>query len=179
MSCKKTVQEVVDNPKEKSEMSVVKDHNSVTPILEIYKTEISDWQSLENLEVFLKRFKKASANQILSNAVELKSLSKSLKDTIKPKLFDLPPVNARINILFNEALRLADMNTIPAIKAEEVHVQANKIIDAFSSINEKINTIFRKKNFEDAIEIDVSFIGLDTTKIDSVSRKIINKKGIE
>ena len=176
LSCKKTTQEAVVNQQEKSEMSVVKEHKTIEPILQTFKEDVSEWQALGNLELFLNRFKKASANQILSNAVELETLSKALRDTIKPETFNLPPVNARINILYNEALRLADMNTIPAITADEVHEQANKIIDSFSSINAKINTIFRKKNFEDAIEIDVSFIGLDTTKIDSVSRKSINKR---
>ena len=49
-------------------------------------------------------------------------------------------------------------------------------MDAFSSINLKINTVLRKKQFEDAIDIDVSFIGLDTTKIDSVSKNAILEK---
>jgi hypothetical protein len=39
-----------------------------------------------------------------------------------------------------------------------------------------VNTILLKKHFEDAIEVDVKFIGLDSTQIDSVSKKAINKK---
>lgn len=176
LSCKKTTQTAVVNQKEKSEMMIVKNHHKIEPVLDSFQTEVSAWDSLKTLESFLNRFKNASANQILSNAIELESLIKSLKNNTKPKIFDLPSLNARINILYNEALRLVDMNTIPAITADEVHEQANKIIDSYSSINAKINTIFRKKNFEDAIEIDVSFIGIDTTKIDSISRKSINKR---
>ena len=145
-------------------------------VIPSFKKEVEDWTTLQNTEYFLERFKKGSANEILSNALEFKTITKALKDSIKPTLFSLPSVEARINILYNESLRLADMTYIPAITADEVHEQTNKIMDAFSSINLKINTVLRKKQFEDAIDIDVSFIGLDTTKIDSVSKNAILEK---
>ena len=108
--------------------------------------------------------------------MELESLVKSLKDSVKPSLFNVLAFKARINILHNETLRLSDMTFIPAIKATEVNVQTAKIISAFSAVNSKVNTILLKKRFEDAIEVDVKFIGLDSTQIDSVSKKAINKK---
>lgn len=176
LSCKKQVQEVTKNNDENSVLSVVKKHHDFTMVIPSFKKEVEDWTTLQNTEDFLERFKKGSANEILSNALEFKTISKALKDSIKPTLFSLPSVEARINILYNESLRLADMTYIPAITAGEVHEQTNKIMDAFSSINSKINTVLRKKQFEDAIDIDVSFIGLDTTKIDSVSKNAILEK---
>ncbi len=173
LSCKKQVQEVTKNNDENSVLSVVKKHHDFKMVIPSFKKEVEDWTTLQNTEDFLERFKKGSANEILSNALEFKTITKALKDSIKPTLFSLPSVEARINILYNESLRLADMTYIPAITADEVHEQTNKIMDAFSSINLKINTVLRKKQFEDAIDIDVSFIGLDTTKIDSVSKNAI------
>lgn len=173
-SCKKKNQEEDQRDENKPLLSIVKSHNSLETILPNFKVEVDNWQEHKNIEVFLERFQKASANEILSNALELKALSTSLQDSIKPDLFISYALDARINIFRNEVLRLADMNYIPAITSEEVHAQANKIIDAFSSINSKINTVMRKKQFEEAIDIDVSFIGLDTTKIDSVSKKSVN-----
>ena len=85
-------------------------------------------------------------------------------------------LTARINILYNETLRLADMTTIPAIKADEVHQQTEKIIDAFSAVHAKINTVLSKKRFEDEIGVEITFIGLDSTKIDSVTKKSINNE---
>lgn len=175
-SCKKTEQNTTIDPKDKPSLSVVQAHKMFDKVSPNFENKIEDWKSLHNVTVFLERFKKASANEILSNALELKGLSKSLKDSIKPDLFNLPSVNARLNIFHNESLRLADMTNIPAITAVEVHNQTDKVIDAFSSINSKVNTIFIKKRFEESIDIDVSYIGLDTTKIDSVSRKSINKR---
>jgi hypothetical protein len=71
------------------------------------------------------------------------------------------------------------MNTIPAIKADEVNVQIEKIIDAFSSVNAKINSVLAKNRFEDAIEVDVLFIGLDSTKMDSISKKSMKRELLE
>lgn len=173
-SCKKKNQEEDKKNENRPLLSIVKSHNSYEKILPSFHEELDGWQERKNLEIFLGRFQKASANEILSNALELKALSKGFQDSIKPELFKLPSVNARINIFRNETLRLADMTYIPAITSKEVHAQANKIIDAFSSINSKINTVLRKKQFEETIDVDVSFIGLDTTKLDSVSRKSMN-----
>jgi hypothetical protein len=39
-----------------------------------------------------------------------------------------------------------------------------------------LNSILLKKGFEDDIDLDIDYIGLDSTKIDSVSRKSINTK---
>ena len=49
-------------------------------------------------------------------------------------------------------------------------------MNAFSAVNSKVNSILLKKGFEDDIDLDIDYIGLDSTKIDSVSRKSINTK---
>ncbi|WP_439131527.1 hypothetical protein [Polaribacter sp.] len=170
-SCAKKQEQGNTEEKIKPLLSVVKEHPSVKPINPIYKEEIESWKELENVDNFLGRFKKASANEVLSNALELKGLITKLKDSIKLDMFKLPSFNARVNILYNETLRLSDMTTIPAITADEVHLQTEKIIDAFSAVNAKVNTIFSKKRFEDEIGVDLTFIGLDSTKMDSVTRK--------
>jgi hypothetical protein len=46
---------------------------------------------------------------------------------------------------------------------------------AFSNINTKINSILAKIRFENEIDIDVTFIGLDTTKMDTFFNKPINQ----
>lgn len=175
ISCKKDIQQKAQVNKNKPLLSVVKTHESFQKVLPAFGKETEKWTALKNTELFLNRFKKASANEVLSNALELKPLVNTLKSSIKPTLFEKPSLNARINILYNECLRLADMTKIPAISSEEVHEQVDKIMVAFSSINSKINTILRKKEFVEAVDVDVSYIGLDTTKIDKVSKKSINK----
>lgn len=157
-------------------LSIVKEYPSVKQISPIFRKDVENWEELNAIANFLDRFKKGSANEVLSNALELKGLIKSLKDSVKPNLFDDAAFKTRINILNNETLRLADMTSISAITAEEVHLQTEKIINAFSAINAKINTVLSKKRFEDEIGVSISFIGLDSTKMDSVTRKSINSK---
>lgn len=160
----------------KSLLSVVKEYGVAEKVDTLFLKEVEDWAELKAVDNFLLRFKKVSPNEVLSNALELEGLVKSLKDSVKPVLFDVPSFIVRVHILHNETLRLSDMTFIPAINAAEVNLQTEKIISAFSGVNSKVNTILSKKRFEDAIDVDVNFIGLDSTKIDSISKKAINLK---
>ena len=167
-------QEKKDEKKPKPLMSLVQTHTATEKVLPVYFKEVKDWKELTAIDSFFVKFRKISANEALSNALELKDLIKSLRDSLKPTEFDVAPLNARINILYNEALRLQDLIEIQAIEAKEVNKQIDKTITAFSNINTKINTILAKKRFENEIKIDVKFIGLDSTMIDSVSKKTID-----
>lgn len=175
-SCDKKKQNTNPEQDTKPLLSVVKEYKAAEKVNATFLKDVEDWQELKAVDDFLARFKKASPNEVLSNALELKTLVKSLKDSIKPTLFNVPSFKTRINILNNETLRLADMTFIPAIKAVEINEQTEKILSAFSAVNSKVNTILTKKRFEEAIDVDVSFIGLDSTKIDSVSKKSIKNK---
>lgn len=160
-------------------LSVVKEYSAIKKIDTAFSREVENWETLKTVDDFLARFKKVSPNEILSNAIELKDLVKSLTDSIHPQLFNIGAFNARVNILYNETLRLADMTTIPLINAEEVNDQTEKIIEALSAVNSKVNSILSKKRFEDAIEVDVKFIGLDSTKLDQVSKESVKKELFE
>jgi len=172
-SCQKQVTTDDENKTEQALLSVVQSFKKPDDILPQYKKEVESWTHYRNLTSFMERFEKASANEVLSNAMELETMVKTLKDSVIPNPFNVDALKARINILHNESLRLSDMTNIPAITNSEVIEQTKKTINAYSSINSKINTILTKKNFEDAIQIDVKYIGLDSTKIDSVSRKTL------
>ena len=156
-------------------MSIAKMHTATENVLSSYLKEVKDWNELQDIDSFFVKFRKITPNEALSNAIELKDLIKRLKDSVKPEKFKIPSLTARINILYNEALRLADLTRIGAIKAQEVNTQVDKTMDAFSNINTKINTILAKMRFENEIDIDVTFIGLDTTKMDAFFNKPIKQ----
>lgn len=178
-SCDKK-QELISNEQiPESFLSVVTEYSKIKAVDFSFKKEIENWNELKAVDNFLARFKKVSPNEVLSNALELQGLIEYLRDNEKPILFNNPSFNARINILYNETLRLSDMTSIPSIKADEVNLQTEKIIDAYSGVNSKINTVLSKKRFEDAIDVDVTFIGLDSTKMDSISRKTVNENLLE
>ena len=156
-------------------MSVEEMHTPTENVLPIHLKEVKDWNALQDIDSFFVKFRKITPNEALSNAIELKDLIKRLNDSVKPKKFKIPSLTARINILYNEALRLADLTRIGAIKAQEVNTQVDKTMDAFSNINTKINTILAKIRFENEIDIDVTFIGLDTTRMDAFFKKPIKQ----
>jgi hypothetical protein len=68
------------------------------------------------------------------------------------------------------------MTYIPAMKAPEINDQVTKVLDVFSAVNSKINTVYAQQRFEESIDSDKFFVGLDTTKIDSVSKKRLRKE---
>ena len=138
--------------------------------------EVEKWESYRSLNRFMNRFTNATPEEILSNALELRDLVKSAKFSKNiPEIFDVPPIRARFNILYNQTLRLADMTFIPAITADAVIQENEKILLSFSSINSRFISILSKKRFEDEIEIDMNAIGLDSTKMDSISKKTISR----
>lgn len=160
----------------KPELSKSVDHNHLENVAAVNQKEIENWQDLKTATTFIKKFEKVSPNEAMSNALELRDLVASLKDNEIPKIFDAPSFKARVNVLYNETLRLADITLIPAITSDEVNAQINKTIAAFSSVNSKINTVLSKKRFEEALDIDIDFIGIDSTKMDSISIKTIDSK---
>ncbi|MDP5106044.1 MAG: hypothetical protein NWQ31_07730 [Polaribacter sp.] len=178
-SCNKKKEENTQKQDTTSPLSEIKSYKAAEKVNPIFLKEIENWQELKAVDEFLSRFQKVSSNEILSNALELKELVVSLKDSVKPPLFDNDSFITRINILHNETLRLVDMTFIPAITADEVSMQTKNIINAFSAITSKVTSILLKERFEDEMEFDVQFIGLDSTNIDSISRISIHKKSVQ
>jgi len=75
-------------------------------------------------------------------------------DTIRVEKLKETNVIVRFNVLHNETLRLADMATIPSISKDEVKEEVKKIIDLYSAVNSKINTIYKAEDIQNALEID-------------------------
>ena len=140
----------------KPQLSQIKKHVKISKIHAKYQTEIEEWQEYENLRFFLNQFASISPNDALNNSRELNDLAKNLVDSLKPVIFETPAFNARVNLLYNQTLRLFDMSSIPAIKANEVNNHIDKVLNAFSSINSKINTTLKQRELELSVE-DINY----------------------
>ena len=119
----------------KPQSSQIKKHEKPSKIQAKYQPEIEEWQEYEDLSVFLNQYTSISPNDALNNSRELNEISKRVVDSLKPVIFETPAFNARVNLLFNQTLRLYDMSSIPAIKDHGVNNQIDKVLNAFSSIN--------------------------------------------
>jgi hypothetical protein len=172
-SCTPKKQEREKLPLKKAKRSVVVKHTVPTKINDPFLENLENWKEYKILEEFAVKFHQTSPNEALSNALEMKTLVTNLKDSMKPTIFNSPSFNARINVLYSEAERFADITFIPAIETEEINRQIAKTLQAFSALNAKINTVLSQKYFEETIKISTDFIGLDTTKMDLISRKTV------
>ena len=175
-SCKKNIQQQKKHSK-KTTLSIVEDFPKPDALNTYSKNNITNWEEHEALTLFLDRFNKISPNEAINNALELNNLVLSLKDSVKPKMLSNKAFNARVNVLENETLRLVDMSYIPSISANEVSTQILKIIEVFSSLNQKINTLYSQKMFEDAVKIkDPLFISDTTSHLKNINERKPAKK---
>lgn len=118
------------------------------------KQDLDKWKEYEDVDEFMLKFYSVSKLEALSNAQELADLVKLMKDSIRIRKLDEPSTVARINVLHNETLRLADMAKIPSIKKEEVKEEVKKILELFTAFNVKVNTIYKAEEVQNALEID-------------------------
>ncbi|WP_372746058.1 hypothetical protein [Lutibacter sp.] len=121
------------------------------------KEDLSKWKEYEDVDEFMLKFYSVSSLEALSNAQELADLVKLMKDSIRVDKLKELNVEARFNVLYNETLRLADMATISSIKKEEVKEEVGKILELYSALNSKINTIYKTEDVQNSIEIDTDF----------------------
>ena len=118
------------------------------------KKSLEDWKEYQNLDNFIVKYYNISILEALNNANELSTLTKELTDTIRVKKLEVNNVIARLNVLHNEALRLNDMADIPSITDEEVKEEVENILEVFSAINSKINTIYNAETLKESLDID-------------------------
>lgn len=154
-SCKRTVAvEEVSDSEDSVEVSDRISYQLGETLVPRAKEDISKWKEYENVDEFILKFYNVSSAEALSNAQELADLVKLMKDSIRvEKLKDLSVI-ARFNVLHNETLRLADMATISSIKKDEVKEEVGKILELYTALNSKINTIYKAEDVQNSLEID-------------------------
>lgn len=138
-----------------------------TTLLPKAKQDITDWLSFQMVQSKMNGYYKVTKSQALQNARELADLIKNASDTIKVDKLNRPDVLIRFNVLRNHALRLDDMSTIPNISEQEVMDEVDDLLNAYSSIYEKINVIYKIEEYENQLDLD-----------DEKNTKIYTKKSL-
>ena len=127
---------------------------------------VKTWPEYQNFEELINQYQEITISEALLNSVELSVLAQQLKDSIRVEKLNIPEVKIRLNVLYSETLRLADMSSIPTITEESVEKENNNMIEAFSALNLKINNM----NLQDELNSEISkFIDqvLESPSIDS------------
>lgn len=118
------------------------------------KRDMDTWKEYQDVDVLISRYYSTSIMEALTNAEELAELTVFLKDSIRVEKIEKENVIARLNVLNNEAMRLADMANIPSITDDEVKEEVAKILELYSAVNAKINTIYKSEALQDRLEVD-------------------------
>lgn len=181
ISCRKEKSGITLNQeiaiKANSNEQVDKKFNSKTSKIRLTlsaKKRVKNWQEYQNISEFIPKYYKTTTKEALFNSQRLAELTQQLKDTIRVEKFDEPSFRIRLNVLHNEALRLADMDSIPNITNKEIITESNNIVNAFEAVKSKINTVVNKEVLEkDLEEFDGLFDKKDTLlEIPKSKRKI-------
>ena len=118
------------------------------------KAALASWKEYQDVDELLLKYYSITTLEALTTAQELSGLVKLMKDSLRVEKLQKPNIIARINVLHNETLRLADMATIHSISKEEVKEEVSNIVSIYSAINSKINTVYHAETIQKALEVD-------------------------
>ena len=153
-----------------SESSMIKSENAIIKLNSKSEALIGTWPEYQKFNELINEYQEISMSDALLNSIELSELAKQLKDSIRVKKLNIPEVKIRLNVLYSETLRLADMSTIPTITEEMVSVENNNVINAFSALNLKINNMNTQDELNEEISKFVDEI-VEESRPDSLSPK--------
>lgn len=126
--------------------------STIVPLTGEAQLAMDNWGEYQKFDDFIEQYKNITISDALFNARDLANLAQQLKDSIRIEKFKIPSVKIRLNVLYNETLRLADMAEIKTIREEEVLQENENILNAFSALNLKINNILSQENLNSDVE---------------------------
>lgn len=150
----------------KERLNTIKSDKPIIPLNTKAKDLVKTWAEYQNFEELINQYQEITVSEALLNSVELSVLAQQLKDSIRVEKLNIPEVKIRLNVLYSETLRLADMSSIPTITEESVERENNNMIDAFSALNLKINNMNLQEELNSEISKFVDEV-LESTSIDS------------
>lgn len=169
-SCKKNEQKAEDSALNKPiRSSMIKAENPIVQLNPASKELTDSWPEYQRFDDLIGQYEEISMNEALLNSVELSVLAQQLKDSIRVEKLNIPEVKIRLNVLYTETLRLADMSTIPTITEKLVAEENSNMIDAYSALNLKINNMNRREKLNSEISDFIDEVLLEE-KNDSLTR---------
>lgn len=169
-SCKKNEQKAEESAINKPiRSSMIKAENPIVQLNSASKELTDSWPEYQRFDDLIGQYEEISMNEALLNSVELSVLAQQLKDSIRVEKLNIPEVKIRLNVLYTETLRLADMSTIPTITEKLVAEENSNMIDAYSALNLKINNMNQREKLNSEISDFIDEVLLEE-KNDSLTR---------
>ena len=112
---------------------------------------VAEWPEYQKVSETIVRYREITKADALLNSIELEELTRYMKDSVRVEKLNIPSVRMRLNVLHNEAKRLADMSTIPTITDEEVLEENDRVLNAYADLNVKINDLSRQEKINEEL----------------------------
>ncbi len=169
-SCKKGKSNDADIYQDKIKDTILKSYTLriTEPLQPKAKELIKNWGEYQKLEEFLMNNHLPNAEETLLNADELARLTQELKDSLRIERFSTPDYKIRLNVINNEALRLKDMSTIPNLSKNEVLTEYQKVYEAFTALNSKLNNSVSKEKINEELKNFIDKVAVDSIVMDTV-----------
>lgn len=171
LSCKNKQQQEMEEYSSQFEAGkTIKSDKSIVPLNPKSKELVAAWTEYQKFAEFVGQYHEITMSDALLNSSELSVMAQQLKDSIRVESLKIPSIKMRLNVLYSETLRLADMATIPTMTEAAVLKENNNVIQAFSALNLKINTINSMEKLNEEINSFVKEVVKEEKKVpDSVT----------
>lgn len=169
VSCNNSKKELAPEQKSKP-ANHTKTKNAIIDLTPKAKKLTQNWIEYQNINEYIQQYKEISITNSLLNAKRLAELTQQLKDSIRVEKLNNSSVKIRLNVLNNEALRLADMATINQITEKEVIIENKNILNAYSALNIKINNIVSQENINSQLKAFIDEVTKDKVLSDTLPK---------
>ncbi len=153
-------------PVQEQSQSEVFVFDKITPLNRKVANELRDWFDYNEMKNNVERYQETSKMEALMNAHDLYDAISKASDTISIPFLDKPEIKIRFNVMYNSAKRLDDMSTISSITSEEVKHEIGNMIEAYSSLNDKINALYTLRDYREELGIKDTLSIEELTKIE-------------
>jgi len=158
----------LNSDENKKQTSNIKTNHTIVGLTPKAQKMIQNWKEYQNINEYIQQYQQISINNSLLNAKHLSDLAQQLKDSISIEKLNIPSVKIRLNVLYNETLRLADMATINQITETEVIQENNNIINAYSALNIKLNNITSQEHLNNEVNTFINEVIKNKVSYDTV-----------
>jgi hypothetical protein len=157
LSCKnKNEQGTQEYSKQLEAENTIKSEHRIIPLSPKSEELVKDWPEYEKFSDLVESYQEITLTDALLDSKELSEMAKQLRDSIRIEQLNIPSIKMRLNVLYSETMRLADIATIPTITEMSILKGNNNVIQAFSALNLKINNMYSMEKLNDEISAFVN-----------------------
>jgi len=172
LSCKnKNDQDIQEYSEQIESVNTIKSEHRIVPLNPKSEELVKDWPEYQNFSDLVSQYQEITLTDALLNSKELSEMAQQLRDSVRIERLDIPSIKMRLNVLHSEAMRLADMATIPTITELSILRENNNVIQAFSALNLKINNMYSMEELNDEISAFVNEVMAEKDSIPIPEKK--------